>query len=398
VNILHLAGYLQGGAGLVIAELAAAQQAAGHQTVVVTSDTAEPDHVNYPAHLDTLARAGVTVHTVDSLHKRDERLARRVVRFVEEAYGGGGHFDLIHAHAAQPSVIGLMLAARARSHTPVVQTVHGWGHTRAQAAADVAALKQVERVVVPAQPLASLLERQGLDRARMDVIPHGVAQRTLRHDDAELDEIRAWRRAGGTVLCCIGTINEARNQHALVDALAHLDIDDRQRILCAFVGEGDTAALEQQAARRGVRPLIRFYGYRFEARRFAAASDFLILPSLSGGQPISILEAFCDGVPVIASALPEIAEIVRRGETGFLFDPKQPRELAAAIHGAMHLSAGARGTLRACMRDVYEREFTDTLMVDRYMRLYRHLREETGSLPAPARLLPAPLLAAPPTP
>src|SRR5690606_16638211 len=130
-----------------------------------------------------------------------------------------------------------------------------------------------------------------------------------------------------------------------VEALAL--IDPAERPLCVFIGDGDIAELQALVERRGVAGQVRICGYREDARHIAAASDYVVLPSLSEGQPLSLLEAFCDGVPVLASAIPEISEMIDAGRTGFLFDPHDAADLARALSVVHRLTPDARAALVA---------------------------------------------------
>src|SRR5262245_37637695 len=108
VTVLHLTTFLQGGAGLVIAEMAAAQLAAGHEGVGAASATSAPGYGTDPGHLEPPGRAGVGLPLVDSLFKREIGENLSVVTSLDREVGGAARFDIIHAHAAIPSVIAMI--------------------------------------------------------------------------------------------------------------------------------------------------------------------------------------------------------------------------------------------------------------------------------------------------
>jgi glycosyltransferase involved in cell wall biosynthesis len=364
--------FLQGGAGLAIAELASSQAALGHDVTVIASETGAPGYGNYPAHLDALARANVPVVLVDSSFKRDLAQNAEVVRTVLGLSGDNG-FDLIHTHAATPSLIALIAAGRSARRPPILQTMHGWGMAKsaADAQADVAILNLLDRVVVPAESSALLLRSLGVRRAPISVVPYGVRDDVPNPSstaDALLDELRQWRANGGRVLCCLGTIGERKNQQLVIKALQR--IEQRDRLLVVFVGDGDAAGLREQAAAAGVANSIRVAGYREDTRSFLATSDAFVLPSLSEGQPLSILEAWREGLPVIVSDIPELRELVDDGVTGFLFDPRCARALASAIAEAGRLSPAARLRMATRVRRLYDTRFAAADMVAGYMNEY----------------------------
>ena len=173
------------------------------------------------------------------------------------------------------------------------------------------------------------------------MVPYGVRDEppaAASAPDPLLTELHRWRANGGLVFCCVGTIGARKNQRILVDALRLLE--DRDRVKCVFVGDGDAEGLWAHALAAGVEDAVRIAGYRDDTRPFLQAADALVLPSLSEGQPLSILEAWRDGLPVIVSDIPELAELVDDGVTGFLFElAARSRGLAIWADGRLTLSA-----------------------------------------------------------
>ena len=115
-------------------------------------------------------------------------------------------------------------------------------------------------------------------------------------------------------------------------------------------------------------------GYRTDAPSIERAADWYILPSRSEGQPLSILEAYRDGVPVMASRIPELAELVHDGDTGLLFDQEAPADLAARMDEAVRMTQGARDAQRTRARSRFETSFTLQAMVRGYAAEYAHAR------------------------
>jgi glycosyltransferase involved in cell wall biosynthesis len=169
------------------------------------------------------------------------------------------------------------------------------------------------------------------------------------------------------VVCCVGTLGERKNQALLVEALAELAPEIS--IQAVLVGDGPAGTLLALAEARGVGRRVHIVGHRPGARRYPREADLLVLPSRSEGQPLAVLEAFCDGVPVIASAIPELAELVSHGRTGWLFASEDPRALAAAMLHAAQGPEQARA-IAAHARACYRERFTVDRMVANYMAEY----------------------------
>lgn len=369
VRILHLTTFVQGGAGLAITELALAQVQTGHDVTVVTSRSGAPGYGNYPDYLDRLEAGGVTVACIDSLFDRGPSAHRDVSRFLDSQLDCCGSPIVIHAHAALPAAIGQAAATRAGRRVPVLQTMHGWGvdKTASQVAHDVRVLNSVDGVIVPARTSATLLHALGARPQHLAVVPYGVAPSRVPAADPLAVQMRAWRRRGDCVMSCIGTIGARKNQALLVAALPLVPASVRVQAL--FVGDGQADALRGQAEALGVADRVHVVGYRPDARRYLRESHALVLPSRSEGQPLAVLEAFCDGVPVLASRIPELSELVEDGVTGWLFEPEDAADLAGAIARATRAPGAARA-IAARGRAVYRHRFTIERMVAGYMQEY----------------------------
>ncbi len=374
MRILHLTTLLQGGAGRAIADLACAQQRAGHWVDVVTSATAPEGYGNYPAYLEQLRETGVDLHLVDSMFSRELPANLHVVRHILDRDLLAGT-TVVHAHAATPALVALMAKGASGRRVPVVETMHGWGLRKnlAQQRADVAIMDIVERLVVPASSSADVLRAAGVSRAEIAVVAYGVGEAlsSTPKDDvhAMVDGLRQQQR---TVFCCVGTIGDRKNQMAIVEAIACMA--DPARVACLIVGDGDPSALLARADTLGVGHAVHVLGYRTDAPSIARAADWYLLPSRSEGQPLSILEAYRDGVPVMASRIPELAELVHDDETGLLFDQEAPADLARRMSDAVRMTHAAREAQLGRARRRFETTFTLQAMVHGYAAEYAHAR------------------------
>jgi glycosyltransferase involved in cell wall biosynthesis len=373
MRILHVSTFLQGGAGRIIAALAIAQRRAGHDVVVVADSGQHAGYESYPEYITCLGEAGVRFHTVTSTFTRDVALNVRAVRELTELLGDRP-VDIAHTHAAIPTLVArLALSARA---TPLLQTMHGWGirKTAEQAATDITLLGLTDAVVTPSAAARDTMLALGLRGTPVHVVPYGLeempAGRAPDGTDRELFE--RLRASGCPVVLCIGTIGERKNQALLVRALASLD-----GVAAVFIGDGDSAPLTALARELDVASRVHVLGYRADASRYLPLADALVLPSRNEGLPIVVLEALRAGVPVVGSAIPEIAEAVGDGQTGFLFAPDDVLDLAAALAGA--LAPEVRGGVRARARQLFESRYRADRMLAAYDEIYAQLRHQTCS-------------------
>jgi glycosyltransferase involved in cell wall biosynthesis len=128
--------------------------------------------------------------------------------------------------------------------------------------------------------------------------------------------------------------------------------------------------LRPVAAAAGVAHRVLTCGYQREAARWLPLMDLLVLPSRTEGQGLAVLEAFRAGVPVVASRIPALAEIISHGQNGFLFEPDNPTALAACIRGALALPPSVRDVLVSTAFRRFRDEYTLDRMVARHEALY----------------------------
>ncbi len=156
-------------------------------------------------------------------------------------------------------------------------------------------------------------------------------------------------RAGLAILS-IGTLHEVKGQTHLIEACRLLAAEGVP-FTCQFVGDGpDRAALEAQVTEARLTDRVEFLGQRTrtEIARLLASSDVLVAPSVPtrGGKregiPVVLMEAMSAGLPVVASALSGIPELVIDGQSGSTVPPGDAPAIAAALvrlHGDPDLRA-----------------------------------------------------------
>lgn len=134
---------------------------------------------------------------------------------------------------------------------------------------------------------------------------------------------------------------------ALVPHKAHADLLDAIALAGGPPGEiaGDgplRASLEARARALGLGDVVRFVGAIDDVPGWLARRDLLVHPSREEGLGQAVLEAFCAGVPVVATQAGGLAELVLPGVLGLAVPPRSPRHLAAAIREALDAPDAAR--------------------------------------------------------
>jgi glycosyltransferase involved in cell wall biosynthesis len=185
---------------------------------------------------------------------------------------------------------------------------------------------------VSADVAADLVSLRIARRPKIALVPNGIdTGRFVLPQNA--DEIR--RRLGispqAFVIGTVGRLDEIKCQDLLLRVFARLrgQMSEARLLL---VGEGPLRQeLEQLAARLEIAREVSFAGYQEQPERYLAAMDVFALPSRSEGLPLVILEAWAAGLPVVASRVGGIPELIENGQSGILFPSGDEEALARAL-------------------------------------------------------------------
>jgi len=198
-------------------------------------------------------------------------------------------------------------------------------------------------------------------RHKVAVIHCGVDTQKLR-PGAE-DARTSWRD-GPLNVTCIGTLHEVKGQTHLIEA-CHILHQRGLDVHCHLIGGGpDRKALFARASQHGLADRISFHGWRTRAEvvellRRADVAAAPSVPSRDGrreGIPVALMEAMACGVPVVASDLSGIPELVRHGQSGLLIPPGDTAALADAIQ-RLHTDRALRRRLARGARETVCRDF-----------------------------------------
>jgi N-acetyl-alpha-D-glucosaminyl L-malate synthase BshA len=162
------------------------------------------------------------------------------------------------------------------------------------------------------------------------VIPNGID--LGRFDKLPRDEMRVklQAKADDRLIIFVGRFRPEKAVKYLIEALAIVRQKD-QSVRLLLVGEGpEEDNLKQLVRQFNLGDCVEFAGQipNEQVPQYLAAADIFILPSLSEGFPNVVLEAMAVGLPVVASRVGGLPEIIEEGENGFLVEPKKPEQIA----------------------------------------------------------------------
>jgi len=256
---------------------------------------------------------------------------------------------VVHLNSSKVGILGRLAAVAAGVRTRVF-TAHGWAFDATHGRASTLYL-WADRAV---RPLASMIicvsehgRREGL-AARVCTVEHS----TVIANAVELgDQPRRESPASSTVdIVSVGRLAEPKDFSTLLRALARLEPGTaRLRIL----GDGPLRdSLMTEIDELDLASVVELAGEVSDVRDQLSRADIFVLSSASEGMPISVLEAMAAGLPVVASAVDGMDELVADGETGFLVAPGRPEAFADGLQRliddpALRAALGDAGRRRA---------------------------------------------------
>jgi L-malate glycosyltransferase len=360
-----------GGSGVVAAELAMALGQRGHRVFMLS----DRPPVRLPPSSPEVTFCAVPRLDYPLAAQSSYALAL-AARMIELAHAEP--LDVLHAHYAVPHAVSAYLAQRALGqHAPkLLTTLHGTDVT--VLGADPAFRDLVRLVVaasdgvtVPSRYLAeAALTNLGLDRQRViDVIPNFVDAGRF---------APAPPTAGRTprVLTHVSSFRPLKRVDDVVRVFAGLRGEVPARL--DLVGDGpERARVEDLARTLGLDGEVRFLGERAELAPLLQQSDVFLFPSQSESFGLAALEAMACGVPVVASDVGGIGEVVRHGEAGFLAPMGDVAAMTRHVRALLtDDDLHARMARRA--RELAETRFAPAPAVDAYEAVYRRVLATPG--------------------
>ncbi|MDP7690402.1 MAG: N-acetyl-alpha-D-glucosaminyl L-malate synthase BshA [Vicinamibacterales bacterium] len=373
-----------GGSGIVATELAKALADRQHQVRLISTEM--------PFRVPEL-RVGLAFHAVHTpgypLFREPQyllSLANKIVQVSREY-----DLDIIHAHYAIPHAAAAYLARQILANAPgtkvprVITTLHGTdvtliGSDSSYSETAAFCIDQSDGVTAVSESLRENTYRQLSVRADIQVIPNFLD--CSYHHRSPDPALRA-RFTGGDAGCRV--VIHVSNFRPVKRAEAVIDIFDRirQRVPSRLLLVGDGPDLDKAGRRArelGLSDVVEQLGEQEEVVPLLSVADLFLLPSEQESFGLAALEAMACQLPVVASRVGGLPEVVDDGVTGFLHHPDDIDGMAAS--GVALLADPARhlAVAEAALAAVQQR-FCANAIVPRYEALYKRILDRE---PVPA--------------
>jgi glycosyltransferase involved in cell wall biosynthesis len=283
--------------------------------------------------------------------------------------------SLVHTHLYHANYFG-RLAAR-RAGVPCVVSVHNtytdpkWHRrlinrwlARRHTGAIIAGSPEIRR---------DILRYDHVSPTLVEVIPNAV---DLARSESGLSREQARARFhlddDACVVGTVGRLEEQKGHRYLLEAIHHLK-GSGLRVVVLLVGAGrEEAALRERAKALNLGDDVRFLGMRNDLGDLFRAMDIFAMPSLWEGLSLAMLSAMAAGLPVVATDVGGVSDVLGRSERGFVLPPKDSVQLAQRIlwcwaHRVESAEIAQRG------REFVRSNYSDTAMVQRLMTIYENV-------------------------
>jgi glycosyltransferase involved in cell wall biosynthesis len=388
VKILRVIARLNmGGPALHVAYLTEGLTRRGYDTTLVSGSLARgEDSMAFVADAH-----GVEVVRIDELGReisplRDLLATIRLAKLIRKERP-----QILHTHTAKAGTVGRVAALLAGSRRPpiIVHTFHGhvlrgyFGRVRSlffRLLERRLAVGTTALIAVSPQVRDDLVALGVAPRERFVVIRLGIEldERVTPEQNGRVESRRYLGIPGDRfAVGWIGRMTAVKRTDDVLIAFKSLRDRGVDAVLC-MVGDGpDRFPLEQRAHDLGVARDTVFLGYQEDVAPFYAAFDALVLPSANEGTPVSVIEALAAELPVVATRVGGVPDVVRDGEDGFLVEAGATDDLAdrlAQLAGdpALRARMGKQGRERVLPRYAVDR------LVDDVDELYRSLLSAAG--------------------
>ena len=332
---------------------------------------------------DKLEKAGVYTYSIASLG-RDMSLGKDAGSF-KELYSviRDKKPDVLHLHSPKAAGLG-SLAGRMLGIRKIVYTVHGWTFNESRpfweraaiASASWATMLLCHKVILISHREYKQTERFPFVKKKIVLVPLGIRPPVFMSRDGakQLFAKRTGMEFGEfdkrTVIGTVAELHRNKGLQYLIDAARDV-IGAHPNSLFLVAGEGDERPrLEAQIKKLGLENDFKLIGYLEDGSQYLKAFSLFVLPSIKEGLPYTILEAGSASLPVVATIVGGIPEMISDMKSGILIQPKKSKELAHAI-AFMIEHPEERRAYGAALHEKVQNDFSVEKMIASTQKVYQ---------------------------
>lgn len=296
--------------------------------------------------------------------------AFKILKFAEKE-----KFDILHSHGYKGNVLfGFILKAFHR--IPLIATVHGWTTATSNRLSkmklyewlDAKSLKYIDRVVLVNKEMFSNPMIRSKNLQNFTVINNGIPSLTEKSSKDMDKEIIEFCQEG-FVVGSIGRLSYEKGFNFLIEVVARLSLEIRE-IKLVIIGEGrERKILEEMVVSLGLKEKVLMPGYRDTADMYLSLFNVFVIPSLTEGLPMVLLEAMQYGIPVVATSVGGIPDVLEDGKDGLLVQPGESDMIATSLRKVYKKELDL-ATMVKRAKDKVLNNYSSERMAREYKRIY----------------------------
>ncbi|TDT39472.1 glycosyltransferase involved in cell wall biosynthesis [Halospina denitrificans] len=368
MKVLHLidSGGLYGAENMLLA-LVREQVKQGLDPMILSAGDLEIDEKPIEAEAHRLRLPITPWRMKPGLNLRE---ARKIQKWAREK-----GYQVLHSHGYKFNIL-MGLFPRTVRQLSLVSTLHGYVHAPRFSKMwlyellDRIAIFNTQSVVLVGKAMRKELPAGIKKLSKLRVIPNGIdiEQLRVRTADSLCPAIEAFSRCHTPLLLGVGRLSPEKNFESLIEAFATFRRRGSEAGLI-IVGEGRLRPnLEALVERHGLESAVLLPGYSSQVPALLARSDLLLMPSLTEGLPITLLEGMAVGVPVMVSEVGEMPGVLGLGQGGSILSDVTPDAIARELESFFSNVVPAQQVSWACQQ--IEQDYSAPAMAEKYRQLY----------------------------
>ena len=349
-------------------EFARLSRTSGIETIIVTFVRGEASNL----FIETVVRESIAVHTIPEQRRFDRAILQSLAKL-----GALLKPDVIQTHAVKSHF--LVRAAGLSRQAPWVAFHHGYTwpdwQMRVYNQLDRWSLRAATKVLTVSLPFRQQLQEKGVAGERIEIVHNAIQQGW--GVEARRPATAAQLRAGMNiarnrkVILCVGRLSREKDHLGLLDAFTRLPASLSAHLV--IVGDGpERNRIKQRVETLGLTGSVTLTGQRDSAEPYYGVANLAVLPSWSEGSPNALLEAMAAGVPVTATAVGGIPEMVTNGQSALLVQPGDPKALAEVMTRVLEDPSLAADLVAQAQKLIRER-FAPEVRTRRLIEVYREI-------------------------
>lgn len=227
---------------------------------------------------------------------------------------------------------------------------------------DLKYYKKCDHLIGNTEDIVQYLVKEGWPAERAHYLPNFVDE----HRAAPVRRADFFTPAASPLVFALGRLHENKGFDVLLEAIARTP-----NVYLWLAGDGPLRQqLEKQAEQLAVKPRVRFLGWREDVAALFGACDLFVCPSRHEPLGNVVIEAWAQGVPVIAADSLGPGTLIDHMENGVLVPTDDSQTLAGAIRHVLE-DQGLRARIARAGREAYEARFTENQVVDQYLAFFQ---------------------------